>query len=483
MSSSDQTPNAASGASEAIHTVPAYINGAELPLSSTFDVHSPSTNTLVHRAASATVADALSAVTAAQAAFPAWRDLPPAAKRDIFLKTAEIFKSRTEELTKYMVDETGSDAGWAAFNVNLATDMLVDVAGRVSSIKGDFPTTSDPGTSAIVYKEPYGVILAIAPWNAPYILGVRSVANALATGNTAVLKAPEISPRCTWAIVSCFHAAGLPAGVLNSIAHTTASAPAVTQALITDPRIRKINFTGSTAVGRIIAEAAGRALKPVLLELGGKAPAIVWSDADLDLAAIECAKGAFIHTGQICMSTEKILVHRSVAKEFGEKLKVKVGEMFGVGCLVNRMGVEKNVRLVKDAVGKGAEVMVGELGGEDGAKMAPIVLGGVTEEMDLYKTESFGPTVSVIEVDTEEEALRVANDTEYGLSAAVFTEDLRTGLRFARGIESGAVHINGMTVHDETALPHGGWKSSGYGRFGSGGLEEWVQTKTVTFRN
>ncbi|OBT43372.1 hypothetical protein VE00_05737 [Pseudogymnoascus sp. WSF 3629] len=472
MSSSDQIP-----------TVPAYINGAELPLSSTFDVNSPSTNTLIHRSASATVADALAAVTAAQAAFPAWRDLPQSSKRDIFLKTAEIFKSRAEELTKYMVEETGADAGWAGFNVHLTTDMLIDVAGRISSMKGDFPATSDPGTSAIIYKEPYGVILAIAPWNAPYILGVRAVANALAVGNTAVLKAPEISPRCTWAIVSCFHAAGLPAGVLNSIAHDTASAPAITQALIADPRIRKINFTGSTAVGRIIAELAGRALKPVLLELGGKAPAIVWSDADLDLAATECAKGAFMHSGQICMSTEKILVHRSVAKAFGERLKVKMGEMFGVGCLVNRMGVEKNVRLVKDAVGKGAGLMVGALGGEDGAKMAPIVLGGVTEQMDLYKTESFGPTVSVIEVDTEEEALRIANDTEYGLSASVFTEDLRTGLRFARGIESGAVHINGMTVHDETALPHGGWKSSGYGRFGSGGLEEWVQTKTVTFRN
>lgn len=164
MSSTDQTPNAAAGTAAAIHTVPAYINGAELPLSSTFDVNSPSTNTLVHRSASATVADALSAVTAAQAALPAWRDLPPAAKRDIFLKTAEIFKSRTEELTKYMVEETGADAGWAGFNINLATDLLVDVAGRVSSIKGDFPTTSDPGTSAIIYKEPYGVILAIAPW-------------------------------------------------------------------------------------------------------------------------------------------------------------------------------------------------------------------------------------------------------------------------------------------------------------------------------
>ncbi|KFY94548.1 hypothetical protein V501_01902 [Pseudogymnoascus sp. VKM F-4519 (FW-2642)] len=446
---------------QAIPTVPAHINGLELPLSSTFDVHSPSTSALLHRSSSATVADALSAVTAAQAAFPAWRDLPPGAKRDIFLKAASIFKSRAEELTKYMVDETGSDAGWAALNVNFVTDMLVDTAGRISSLKGDFPMTADPETSAIVYREPYGVILAIAPWNAPYILGIRAIALALAAGNTAILKAPELSPRCTWAISSCFHLAGLPPGVLNTFAHSTASAPAVTQALISDPRVRKINFTGSTAVGRIIAEAAGRALKPVLLELGGKAPAIVWSDCDVELAAAECAKGAFMNSGQICMSTERILVHKDIAGRFAERLGEKVREMFGVGVLVSRAGVEKNARLVADAVGKGAEVVVGKIGEEGGTRMAPIVVRGVTEAMELYSTESFGPSVSVIEVETEEEALRIANDTEYGLSAAVFTEDLRRGLRLARGIESGAVHINGMTVHDETALPHGGWKNSG----------------------
>jgi acyl-CoA reductase-like NAD-dependent aldehyde dehydrogenase len=323
--------------------------------------------------------------------------------------------------------------------------------------------------------------------NAAYILGIRSIAYALAAGNTAILKAPEFSPRCSWAIHSCLAQAGLPAGVLNTIAHRTSDAAAVTSALIADPRIKKINFTGSTLVGRIIAKTAGEHLKPVLLELGGKAPAIVWEDADLDLAATECAKGALIHVGQICMSTEKILVHKSVAAAFEALLKQKVEAMFGqAGVLVNKAGVDRNRRLVADAVSKGAELLVGTLEQDHqapGTHMSPIVVKKVTPAMALYQTESFGPTVSVIEVESEDEAVRVANDTEYGLTSAVFTEDLRRGLRFARRIESGAVHINGMTVHDETMLPHGGVKSSGYGRFGSSGLEEWVQTKTVTFRN
>lgn len=275
--------------------------------------------------------------------------------------------------------------------------------------------------------------------------------------------------------------------MLNTIAHSTANAAVVTSALIADPRIKKVNFTGSTGVGRIIAQMAGKHLKPVLLELGGKAPAIVWEDADLELAATECAKGAFVHSGQVCMSTEKILVHRNVAAAFAAQLKAKTALMFGeAGVLVNKAGVERNVRLVKDALAKGGKLLVGSVEQDHkapGTHMSAIVVTGVTPAMELYQTESFGPTVSVIEIETEEEALRLANDTEYGLSAAVFTEDLRRGLRMARGIESGAVHVNGMTVHDETGLPHGGVKGSGFGRFGCEGLGEWVRTKTVTFRN
>lgn len=239
-------------------------------------------------------------------------------------------------------------------------------------------------------------------------------------------------------------------------------------------------------VGRIIAELCGKNLKPVLLELGGKAPAIVWKDANLKLAAEKCVFGAFLHMGQICMSTERVIVHKDVRQEFELLLKAAAAAQFkDSGVLINKGGVEKNKRLLNDAVSKGATLLYGSLDTQESSatRMSPIIVNSVTPDMDIYNQESFGPTVSLIVVDSEEEALRVANDTEYGLAAAVFTEDLRTGLRFAKGIESGAVHINDMTVHDETSLPHGGMKNSGYGRFGSVGLTEWVRTKTVTFKD
>lgn len=269
--------------------------------------------------------------------------------------------------------------------------------------------------------------------------------------------------------------------------HRPSDAASVTKALIEDPRVKKINFTGSTAVGRIISEMAGRNLKPVLLELGGKAPAIVWKDANLELAAAECAKGAFLHTGQICMSTERIIVHRSVAGEFESTLKKVIAEVFPQpGVLINGNALAKNKKLLHDATAKGAElVYISDPATitEGATRMGNVVIKNVTPQMDLYYTESFGSSVSLFVVDTEEEAFRLANDTEYGLTSAVFTEDLRTGLRFAKGIEAAACHLNGMTVHDEPGLPHGGFKNSGFGRFGAVGLDEWLQTKTVTFKN
>lgn len=292
------------------------------------------------------------------------------------------------------------------------------------------------------------------------------------------------------AIASVFHEAGLPDGVLNVIFNDRSSAAAVTTALIQNPHVRKINFTGSTAVGRVIGRLAGENLKPVVLELGGKAPAIVWEDADLELAAEQCALGAFINSGQVCMSTEKILVHKAVRAEFEEKLAVAVAKLFpvekGAPVLINAVAVERNKKLVKDAVSRGASVLHGNVDLQETSqtRLRPVVVHNVTPEMDLYKTESFGTTVSVVEIETEDEAIRLANDTEYGLSSAVFTEDLRRGIRIAREIETGAVHINNMSVHDESALPHGGAKSSGYGRFNaSAGLSEWVRSKNITFRN
>jgi len=332
------------------------------------------------------------------------------------------------------------------------------------------------------------------PWltisrNATYILGFRAVTYALAAGNTVVFKASELAPRSLGVIGTVFREAGLPDGALNIIQHCAEDAAAVTEALIKHPAIKKINFTGSTAVGRIITKLAGEDLKPVLMELGGKAPAIVLDDADLTVAAQGCALGAFLHSGQICMSTERVIVEKSISAKFAEALKGTIEAIFpGTGealVLVSNVGVKKNKKLLTDAKSKGAEILFGNINAEESApeRMRPVVVKGVKKGMDLYYNESFGPTVSFIEVENEDEAVKVANDTKYGLSSSVFTKDLGRGLRIARRIESGAVHINSMSVHDEPALPHGGVKASGWGRFGAPGLEEWVRSKTITFVN
>lgn len=285
-----------------------------------------------------------------------------------------------------------------------------------------------------------------------------------------------------------FREAGLPKGVLNLIVHEPSDAATVTSSLIANPQVKKINFTGSTAVGRIIAKQAGEHLKPVVLELGGKAPAIVWEDADLDLAAQQCVLGSFIHSGQVCMSTERILVHKAIKDTFRHKLAAAVAAMFPTDgeapILINSVAAQRNKELVANATERGATILHGDVNAREisNTRLRPIIIDKVTPDMNIYKTESFGPTVSVMDIESEEEAIRIANDTEYGLAAAVFTQDLRRGLRFAQEIETGAVHINSMTVHDEAGLPHGGAKSSGYGRFNASmGLEEWTRTKTITF--
>ncbi|OLN82880.1 Vanillin dehydrogenase [Colletotrichum chlorophyti] len=475
--------------SERGFTVPFLIDGQKIVPEKTFDVVSPSNGKVVHKCGSATVKDAQAAVDSAAKAFKSWRKTTPIQRRDIFLKTAAIMESRKEELARIMSEETGAAAGWSDFILGLGIGCIKDVAGRLVMVEGSAPATADPDVSALVLREPYGVVLAIAPWNAPFILGARSIAFPIAAGNTAVLKASELSPRTLYELVACFHEAGLPKGVLNVVIHEPANAPAITTALIAHPEIKKINFTGSTSVGRIIAKLAGEHLKPVLLELGGKAPAIVWEDANLDLAAEQCAIGAFLHGGQICMSTERIIVHKKVSEQFQAKLSASIEKVFPGGSdapvLINSVAVDKNKKLIKDALSKGATVVAGSVEAEEASKtrLRPIVIKNINTDMEIYKTESFGPSVSLFEVETEEEALDIANDTEYGLTSAVFTEDLRRGLRFAREIESGAVHINNMTVHDESGLPHGGVKSSGFGRFGSTGLDEWVRTKTITYRN
>ncbi|KAJ5084644.1 Aldehyde dehydrogenase N-terminal [Penicillium alfredii] len=467
---------------------PLIINNESVVTDIKFDVRAPATGELSGHCTGASVDDALRAVEAAKAAFPAWRKSKPFDRRDVLMKAADIMASRKEELIQYQREETGAGRPFSEHTFNLGVDFIRDFAARISTIEGSVPNVTRDGEGAMVLKEPYGVILSIAPWNAPFILGTRAIALPLAAGNTVVLKGSELSPKCFWALGDIFRQAGLPAGCLNVVYHNTPDAAQVTTALIAHPAIRKINFTGSTQVGAIIAATAGRHIKPVLLELGGKASAVVLDDANLEKAAMNCAIGSFMHSGQICMSTERIVVQRSIAAQFRQKLAETAETLFGKDApalgLVNSAAVSKNKNLVADAVSRGANLLFGDAQSNESINtiMRPIIVDNVTKDMDMYATESFGPTVSLMVVDTEEEAVALANDTEYGLTAAVFTNNLFRGLRVARQIDSGAVHINSLTVHDEPVLPHGGWKSSGFGRFGgTSGYDEFLQTKTVTW--
>jgi acyl-CoA reductase-like NAD-dependent aldehyde dehydrogenase len=319
---------------------------------------------------------------------------------------------------------------------------------------------------------------------------VRAIATPLACGNTVVLKSSEVCPATHALIGSVVQAAGLGDGVINVISTDVKDAEAVSEAIISHPAVKRINFTGSTRVGRILAQLAAKYLKPILLELGGKAPLLVLADADLDAAVDATVFGAYVNQGQICMSTERVIIERSVADAFAVKLAKRVAALpvgnplegeFVLGSVVGPATVQRVQRLVSEAEKQGAKVLVG--GKADGTIMQGIVVDHVTPSMNLFREESFGPQVSITRVDSVDEAVRLANDTEYGLSAAVFTRDLARGLDVARRIESGICHINGPTVHDEAQMPFGGVKASGYGRFGGkAGIEAFTDLRWITMQ-
>jgi vanillin dehydrogenase len=454
----------------------------------TFERRDPITGDVASRAAAASVADAQAAADAAAAAFPAWSKLGPNARRSVLLKAADLLEGRAAEFVNLMATEIGATAGWAQFNVKLAAGMLREAASLTTQITGEIIPSDKPGCVSMAVRQPAGVVLGIAPWNAPVILGVRAIATPLACGNTVVLKASEICPGTHHLIGAVLREAGLPAGAINVITNAPENAPEIIEVLIAHPAVRRINFTGSTRVGRIIAETAARFLKPVLLELGGKASLVVLDDADLDAAVAASAFGAFMNQGQICMSTERIVVDNAVADDFVAKLAAKAESLqagnprhgnFALGSLVGVEAAERIGGLVNDAVSKGAKLLAG--GRVDGTVMSATVLDHVTPAMRLYGEESFGPVVCVIRATGVEEAVRIANDTEYGLSAAVFGRDITRALDVAHRIDSGICHINGATVHDEAQMPFGGVKASGYGRFGGkAGIAEFTELRWIT---
>jgi vanillin dehydrogenase len=454
----------------------------------TYEKTNPYTAEPAGSAAAATRADARAAVDAAAEAFPGWSSTPVAERRAVLDRAADLLLERQQDIAAIVTEETGATFGWGMFNVELAAGMLHAAGAHAAAVHDEEIESHIPGKKARAVRQPVGVVVGIAPWNAPVILGTRAVAAPLALGNTVVLKASEECPRTHAAIVSALEDAGVPAGVVNLIVNDPADAADVVDELIAHPVVRRVNFTGSTRVGRIVAENAARHLKRVLLELGGKAPLVVLADADVERAVAAASFGSFFHQGQICMSTERIVIDRSIADDFAARLGeraagLKVGDPrepeTQIGPLVNKAALKRVTELVDDAVAHGAEVVTG--GGADGPCFAPTVLKGVTPEMRIYGEESFGPVVSIVAVDGVDEAVRVANDTEYGLSSAVFGEDVDAALEVAQRLETGMCHINDTTVHDEPQMPFGGVKDSGWGRFGGhAATEEFTELRWIT---
>ncbi|KQV57279.1 MULTISPECIES: aldehyde dehydrogenase [unclassified Caulobacter] len=453
-----------------------------------FERLDPVTGAIATTSAAMTPDQARAAVDAAQAALPAWSALGPNARRALLSKAAEALEARADAFVAAMMGEIGATEGWARFNLMLAASMVREAAALTTQINGEVIPSDKPGCLAMAVREPVGVILGIAPWNAPIILGVRAVATPLACGNTVVLKASESCPRTHELIAEAFAAAGLPKGALSIVTNAPKDAAEVVGALIDHPAVRRINFTGSTAVGKIIAKRAAEHLKPVLLELGGKAPLVVLEDADLDEAVKAAAFGAFMNQGQICMSTERIIVVDAVADAFVEKFAAKASSLTvgdpregktPLGAVVDLKTVTHVQGLVADAVAAGAVQVSG--GPARGVLMPATVVDKVTPAMRLFREESFGPVVGVIRARDEEHAIALANDTEYGLSASIFTRDIARGLKVARRIQSGICHVNGPTVHDEAQMPFGGVKASGYGRFGGkAGIDAFTELRWIT---
>ena len=454
----------------------------------TFERRNPVTGEVATTVHAATVADASAACDAAQAAFPVWSGMGPNARRAVLMKAAAELEARAPQFVAAMMGEIGATQGWAGFNLALAAGIVREAAAMTTQITGEVIPSDKPGCIAMAMREPVGVMLGIAPWNAPIILGVRAIAMPLACGNTAVLKASEQCPRTHALIVEAFQAAGLPDGAVQIVTNAPEDAAEIVGALVDHPAVRRINFTGSTHVGKIIAKRAADHLKPVLLELGGKAPLIVLDDADLDEAVKAAAFGAFMNSGQICMSTERIIVVEAVADAFAAKFRDKVAAMpcgdprdgkTPLGAVVDQKTVDTVTALIDDALAKGAETLVG--GDATGVLMPAHVIDKVTPDMKLFRDESFGPVVGIIRARDEAHAIDLANDTAYGLSSAVFTRDTARGLRVARQIQSGICHINGPTVHDEAQMPFGGTKASGYGRFGGkAGIDSFTELRWIT---
>ncbi|GJE26858.1 aldehyde dehydrogenase family protein [Methylobacterium organophilum] len=476
-------------ASDGVRTYKLFIGGEWLRSSRNLvaDSVNPADGTIFARTQQAGRDEVVAAIDAAHKAFGSWGASLASEREKILLKTAEVIERRTDEIRDMLIDECGSVFNKALWEIAYVTDCLVSAAGDVRHVMGETMPVTQPGQISMSVRRPLGVVAGIAPFNSPFLLSMKKIAFALAAGNTFVLKPSEETPISGALIADLFQEAGLPAGVLNVVPGMPAE---VGECLMADPRVKLVTFTGSTKTGRLLAVEAAKYLKKFTLEMGGKSPLIVLKDADIDYAVDAAAFGIFLHQGQVCMANSKIMVEAPIFDTFKERFVAKaktvpVGHPRETTSVIGPLIRDSQVRFIdaqlEDAKGKGARIETG--GRHEGRYFEPTVLTGVTPEMRIYHEESFGPVVSLIRVEDSEEALQIANDTPYGLSAAVITNDLQKAMDLSLRLESGMVHVNDCTITDEPHVPFGGVKNSGFGREGGrSSWEELTEQKWITIQ-
>jgi acyl-CoA reductase-like NAD-dependent aldehyde dehydrogenase len=477
----------------AVRELQQFIGGAWAGAASgaSFDDLDPFTGEMLARVPAGGREDARRAVEAAAGAFPGWAQTPPAQRQRALLRAADVLESREDEVVRWLTRETGSTVGFSLFQTGFVSSLFRQAASLAYAPVGEV-IPSDTGAFSMALRRPVGVVGAIVPWNAALILSARAIAAPLALGNTVVLKPSEWSPwtgGLLWGEVLA--EAGLPDGVLNVVTHAPGEAAAIGDELVEHPAVRHLSFTGSTETGRRLGEAAGRQLKRILLELGGYNPLIVLADADVDYAVDATAFGAFLHQGQICMSTRRIIVERPIAGDFVRRLAektsgLKTGDPSDpetvIGPLIDARALEIVRSRVEAAVARGARVLAG--GAAVGPCFQATLLAEVPADTELAQRETFGPVAAIEIVDSAEQAVASANASSYGLAAGLITSDADRGLALARQIDSGIVHVNDQTVRDEPQMPFGGVKDSGFGRFGgSAVVDEFTETRWVTVQS
>jgi vanillin dehydrogenase len=468
-----------------------YIGGQWTTPDRLFDDLDPYRGTVMARVAAGTRADAARAVDAAAAAFPGWAELPPAQKQALFLRAADIVERREKQITALLAAETGCAGGFAGFQVLTATRLLRQASNWGYLPAGEVIRSDTPGTFAMALRRPLGVVAGISPWNGAHVLAWRTVVNPLAFGNTVVLKPSEEAPVSAGLLVAEIMAdAGFPPGVINVVTHAPGEAVPIADEFFARAEVRCINFTGSSATGRVLAERAGRALKRCVLELGGYNPLIVLADADLDYAVEAAAFAAFFHSGQICMNARKLLIERPVYDTFIDRLVARAQALPAgdpaepgtiIGPLITPAALDRVARDVDDAVAAGARVLSG--GTAAGPCYLPTILTGVPDGARIHSEETFGPVLVAQPVADADEAVAIANSTRYGLSAGLITRDNQRGFALARRIDAGVVHVNDQTIADEPQLPLGGVKDSGWGRSGPHSMADFTELQWITTRD